>query len=197
MSNYPTSAGCPPSTAPLMIDGRGAEIAELKRLLNAAGVVEIGARNPNVASYCDHWERRAEKAEAALSERESELQQLRGRHSTTHVPTLERIKRAHTAMPLSTWASDETAQHRTYYQGDNEQCYLCALIIQLEAAEKVASEREKELARLRSALNKYGRHFISCAKPHSYHKECDCGFEAALSPSQESSEKPTQGETKP
>src|SRR6266851_1113991 len=89
---------------------------------------------------------------AGQRSRDAEIQQLRGRHATTHVPTLERIKRAHTAMPLSTWASDETAQHRTYYQSDNEQCYLCALIIQLEAAEKVASEREKELSRLRSAL---------------------------------------------
>src|SRR6266851_4180056 len=89
---------------------------------------------------------------AGQRSRDAEIQQLRGRHFTTHVPTLERIKRAHTAMPLSTWASDETAQHRTYYQGDAEQCYLCALVIQLEAAEKVASEREKELARAQTVV---------------------------------------------
>ncbi len=50
---------------------------EALRLLYGAGVVEIGARNPNVASYCDHWEGRAEKAEAALSEREKELAEWR------------------------------------------------------------------------------------------------------------------------
>src|SRR5216683_3452013 len=205
MSDYPTSAGYPPSTPPLMIDRRDAEIERLQKV-------------------CDlHWrtisdaDARAAKTEAALSEREKELQQLRGRHSTTHVPTLERIKRAHTAMPLSQWAADETAQHRTYYQGDNEQCYLCALVIQLEAAEKIASEREKELAHKNKVfgemcrayeevaealaerdqqLLKYGQHLTDCQRGSDFTRKCTCYFSdaidsamwPALSPSQESSE---------
>lgn len=31
------------------------------------GVIEIAVRNPNVSSYCDHWERRAKAAEAELA----------------------------------------------------------------------------------------------------------------------------------
>jgi hypothetical protein len=37
---------------------------EARRLATVAGVCEIAAHNPNVASYCREWEARAEKAEA-------------------------------------------------------------------------------------------------------------------------------------
>jgi len=37
------------------------------------GVIEIAVRNPNVASYMDHWEKRAEAAEAKLAALERDI----------------------------------------------------------------------------------------------------------------------------
>ncbi len=46
------------------IEAQAAENAHLKHLLEFAGVAELGARNANVASYCNEWEARAEALEA-------------------------------------------------------------------------------------------------------------------------------------
>lgn len=40
-----------------------AERDEWHRIATTSGVCELGAHNPNVASYCREWEARAEKAE--------------------------------------------------------------------------------------------------------------------------------------
>jgi hypothetical protein len=44
-------------------------LREEMRFLKTCGIIEIAVRNPNVAEYMRHWERRAEKAEAELAVR--------------------------------------------------------------------------------------------------------------------------------
>ncbi len=48
-----------------------AELEKLKKELEhfkSSGIIEIAVRNPNVASYMDHWETRALNAERELEE---------------------------------------------------------------------------------------------------------------------------------
>jgi tRNA C32,U32 (ribose-2'-O)-methylase TrmJ len=50
-------------------------------LLTKSGIIEVAVRNPNVMSYMEHWEGRAEKAEAEV-ERLREV--IRLCHDTMH-----------------------------------------------------------------------------------------------------------------
>lgn len=50
--------------------------AELEHFTKS-GIVEIAVRNQSVADYMQHWEGRAEKAEATLAERDAEIARLR------------------------------------------------------------------------------------------------------------------------
>ena len=45
-------------------DETEAALAAAQKILRTAGIVEIAARNPQVMEYMQHWETRAEKAEA-------------------------------------------------------------------------------------------------------------------------------------
>jgi len=36
-------------------------------LMKTAGIIEVAVRNPNISDYIEHWEGRAEKAEAELA----------------------------------------------------------------------------------------------------------------------------------
>jgi hypothetical protein len=51
-----------PDLARALLDAR----AELE-MLKTAGIIEVSIRNPSVADYMQHWEGRAEKAEAELA----------------------------------------------------------------------------------------------------------------------------------
>ena len=57
----------------------GREVEALK-LENAQwrtwGIIEIAVRNPNVAEYMNHWERRATEAEAKIESLASEVRKL-------------------------------------------------------------------------------------------------------------------------
>lgn len=44
-----------------------AVVLELIETLTKGGIIEVAIRNPSVADYMAHWEARAEKAEAALT----------------------------------------------------------------------------------------------------------------------------------
>jgi hypothetical protein len=46
-------------------------------LLRTCGIIEVAIRNPNVASYCEHWEGRTEKAEASCREHAEAIVVLR------------------------------------------------------------------------------------------------------------------------
>lgn len=47
--------------------------------LKSCGIIELAIRNPSVADYMAHWERRAETAEDAVARLSSEIEELRGR----------------------------------------------------------------------------------------------------------------------
>jgi hypothetical protein len=40
------------------------------------GIIEVAVRNPNVAEYMQHWEGRALRAEAALSDRAAQAERM-------------------------------------------------------------------------------------------------------------------------
>lgn len=57
---------CGRNKALAALQAQRARIAELEQELKqweTWGIVEIAVRNPNVSSYMDHWEKRAERAE--------------------------------------------------------------------------------------------------------------------------------------
>ena len=63
-------------TAQQLIESLRQEIARLTAELaewRTLGIIEIAIRNPNVASYMDHWEKRAEQAEADVMRLTDEL----------------------------------------------------------------------------------------------------------------------------
>jgi len=179
-----------------MIDGRDAEIAELKRLLDTAGVVEIGARNPNVASYCDHWERRAEKAEAALSEREGELAEWRDIKEQMRCLTIysKRDLQVKVAMQirLREAAEKEIARLRVRLfanrQVDGLSHSTACSIWGDDGTGKTSEGFKEPLPCNCGCLINYERHKAASAYAR---------LEAALSPSQESSaQETTSGETR-
>jgi hypothetical protein len=63
-----------------LIEAQRKRIAELEAELKqwyCWGVVEIAVRNPNVSSYCEHWESRTIKAEEQNGRLEAELREWR------------------------------------------------------------------------------------------------------------------------
>src|SRR6266404_2416504 len=82
----------------------------------------------------NQWLQKAETAEARVKELE---------HPAVHAPSLERVKEAHSYMPLDRWPETTKAAHRMYAQSAapaEETCYLCALIVLLDKAEKRVAE---------------------------------------------------------
>jgi hypothetical protein len=65
-------------------------------------------------------------------------------HARKHMPTIARIRDAHTQMPLDQMMSKGDWGHRVYTQGQDEGCYLCALIIHAEAAEAKVARLTRE-----------------------------------------------------
>ncbi len=87
----------------------------------------------------NQWLQKAETAEARVKELE---------HPAVHAPSLERVKEAHSYMPLDRWPETTKAAHRMYAQSAapaEETCYLCALIVLLDKAEKRVAELEEKL----------------------------------------------------
>jgi len=93
----------------------------------------------------------AEAAEARVKELE---------HPAVHAPSLDRVKEAHSYMPLDRWPETTKAAHRMYAQSAapaEEICYLCALIVLLDKAEKRVAELEERLmVLLPMQLRKFG-----------------------------------------
>ncbi len=53
----------------------------------------------------------------------------------THVPTVERVRQAHSHVPAEWWkpyGSEGGPGHAPYYQSSDETCYLCALLAEIE-----------------------------------------------------------------
>lgn len=75
------------------------------------GVIEIAVRNPNVASYMDHWEKRATLAEAKLA-------------------------RAREALKTELDIVNEKNRGRTHYEGCAENHPLCAVAQRISQALK-------------------------------------------------------------
>ena len=60
-----------PAKAPRPLSGLELENAVLRarvETLTTSGIIEVALQNTNVRSYMEHWESRAEKAEAKLAE---------------------------------------------------------------------------------------------------------------------------------
>lgn len=55
-------------------------------------------------------------------------------HTHKHIPSIERIRNAHTEMSLTAMSSTGDWGHRVYNQSADESCYLCALVIHAERA---------------------------------------------------------------
>lgn len=76
-------------------------------------------------------------SEAALRAERDALKEHAG-----HRPSLETIATTHTRMPVAALATEQG--HRKYAQHPDSECYICALIGQLSAAESRAAEAERE-----------------------------------------------------
>ena len=87
-------------------------------------------------------------------------------HARLHAPTLTRINEAHTHMTTQAMAPSRDAtiaKHRVYTQSADEQCYLCALITMVEAAE---AARDEALATLETIATRQGRHSLDLGQNH-------------------------------
>ncbi len=138
---------------------------------------------------------RVQELRATIAERDKTIEELEGRHSLHHIPTLERVMEAHSSMPVSAWEiGQHWVGHREYRQAADESCYLCALAILLEKAEGESSAAlrltivsqanwiakiETKNTRLREALEKFGGHPIRCGLYDIAPKGCTCGLDAA------------------
>jgi hypothetical protein len=76
----------------------------------------------------------------------------KGEHShPLHVPTVERVRSAHTQMPAAAWVgTPHEGTHRTYKQSVDESCYLCALLAEIDSLKADA----KDAARYRWLRNR-------------------------------------------
>ena len=84
----------------------------------------------------DELERMLGAAYETIAERDKRIEELEGRHSLHHVPTLKRVMEAHTEMPVGAWEiGQHWGGHRDYRQAADESCYLCVLAILLEKSE--------------------------------------------------------------
>lgn len=69
LDGYKASLALCESHTPDIWEGDGTCViceAEELNTLRTAGIIEVAVRNPNVASYMDHWEKRALKAEGEV-----------------------------------------------------------------------------------------------------------------------------------
>jgi hypothetical protein len=127
------------SRAASLIASQAREIARLKA--EGSGLREMGVV-------------RAEAAEALAAEQAREIERLRDSHRVSdiaceaaearvrsledhvrkHEPSLDRIKSAHSHMTMESMKEDGHLRHRVYTQGQEEGCYLCALVMQVERA---------------------------------------------------------------
>ncbi len=53
-------------------------------------------------------------------------------HSHKHVPSVERVRSSHTQMSTAAFLEKSPHGHRTYTQGQDESCYLCALLAEID-----------------------------------------------------------------
>jgi len=95
-------------------------------------------------------------------------------HVRVHEPSLERIKEAHTIMSMEAMREESTLRHRVYAQGQDEGCYLCALVMKVERADKRVAELEaerdeyKQAAEVEAGLRREAR---SALKPFAEYAE--------------------------
>ena len=66
MNNY--TELCAQGEAKSATEAKLAKAEEELHMMKTAGIIEVAVRNPSVADYMQHWEARAEAAEAKLAE---------------------------------------------------------------------------------------------------------------------------------
>jgi len=64
-------------------------------------------------------------------------------HAKEHVPSIDRVKEAHSWMDRESWVEPTSVGHRVYSQEANTQCYLCAVLVLLEKAEAIVRAAEQ------------------------------------------------------
>ena len=154
MNTYPKSGIVPDPNGSLVrfsdYAALSAENAKLKaevEVLHTAGIAEIAARNPSVMEYMEHWEGRAEKAEAAA------------KATPAPVAVVERVARAWASMDGKAdlfdkgkanprWDLEEGPGHYAGYIADAE-----ALIerANLRSADEVREEERERCAKIADA----------------------------------------------
>jgi hypothetical protein len=106
-------------------------------LLRTCGIIEVALRNPNVASYCEHWEGRTEKAEASCREHAEAIVALRD--------ALDGV--------MAVVAANNTKLGWNSISTPDEIVQACALLALPEGAlaSRLSAEREAERAVVRAA----------------------------------------------
>ena len=109
------------------------EIPLMRAEVSAIGAVEGcgGARDvllKRIDRICRVWWGNDANGNQRTAEDAPHVEQ----HSHKHVPSVERVRSTHTQMSTAAFLEKSPHGHRTYTQGQDESCYLCALLAEID-----------------------------------------------------------------